>query len=228
MACKKDIAIDTPLPSSPYKIVPDTGYVGLSVRIYGKDFYPDGHNLIRFSNTFNFWSDSVNSSYLVATVPFEAKSGPITVLTNSGEIEIPASGSLNHTTILLSLSNGGIYSPSSLLESDSCMFDLTGIRRCWERTISSDTVSIVLPDFHNYNAEIRTHVFRFKNNGPNTLPSLFSFYFVRNNGSSVQVDTVNRGIIKIHSWNPTGLIQGRIFIPLYFVPPYLLDFFRVN
>ncbi len=210
LSCEKDASTNAEMPSSHFRLLPDSGAIGSLIRIQGPGFSPAG-NAIRFTGTLNYGSLAPIGDTILTEVPFGATSGPITIATNSGEQQtLTFKVTEQYDPTLLTVRSWNL--PPQPFGPDSCPnTDFSGTVRCWERNISGDTLILTLAGYLLPTNEVRTEVFKFLNSGVGRLPSPIALEVQTTNGSSIKVDTLKRGLIKIRRWDFPGRVEGKVF-----------------
>lgn len=219
----QDKGVDGP-PASSVRIFPNSGLIGSVVKIQGSGFYSDG-TWVRFSGASTSWLCTTHLDTITAVVPFDALTGPITVLTESGEqqtstFEVAETYEPNKLTAKW----WNLSPPDPWL--DSCAYGFTGIVTCWERSSSGDTVTLTLPEFYIPSGGYLTQILKFRDQGNGNLPQVISMIVENTSGSGTRIDTLQRGLIKIIQWNTSGRIQGQVFPPHWVLSPYVFTFFE--
>jgi hypothetical protein len=114
------------------------------------------------------------------------------------------------------------------LSLDNCELSMIGIWHCWERAVSGDTVTLAISVHPWENNSTLTEVIRFVDGGANPLPKYIDMIIRREYQTSVRIDTVKRGVVKLHEWSKTGRIRGEVMTPLYDPPPFVALKFGVD
>lgn len=229
LSCERDASTNPDIPPNPFKLLPDSGAIGSLIKIQGSGFFPSGNNM-RFTGTFNFGSYAPVGDTISVEVPFGATTGPITIITNSGEQQtLTFKVTEQYDPAALTVRPWNL--PPQPFGPDSCPnMDFSGIFRCWERRIVGDTLILTLGDYVLSSYDVRTQVFKFLDNGPGRLPLVISIVVYTTYGSTTRIDSLKRGLIKIRRWDFPGRVEGKIFpepraVPPQAIPPNLVTSF---
>lgn len=195
-------------------MIPDSVFIGskfkISVVIHDSVYRVD--NVI-ISDSCLVGPDSILSPYSYFTVPFLAKSGTLTALSQYNEI------GRKHVTVIESYStsimNVGWYNLAAPIAlKDTCYYD-SGNNLCiWNSAVNGDTIRLTL----NYSDKFTLYMreLTFVDQGANQLPKFVRYIFTRIDDTSTKyIDTVSTGVIKILQWNKNDGIFGQLFSSLH-------------
>ena len=195
-------------PSSKFSITPSICLIGDVIAISDTGFGTSPFNLrVRFSGGVQVRIDSATTTTLYVAVPFGAFSGYVTVVGAAQEDSLPITVYEAYDPSALQMRWYNLENPiDSANVAIDAGWDGTKHWNDWGVTISGDTVSFEIR-FIPIPHELAHYLVQFRDNGPDSLPTLISARFRHYFG----IDTLESGILKIQNWNTSSVISGRFY-----------------
>lgn len=224
--CEKDkTAIIKSIPEEPcphvLSVYPDSATVGTRLMISGMEFdINPAKNQILYNSPYLFMADSGTVDMIYTTVPLEAQSGAVTVISGSD------TGIVENFTFVKECEDSTVcvvhFNLNSRVTKTSSLLNAGfGITQEWSALVENDTVTV----FRKVTSGIMSNsqIFKFKNDQYTELPNLLSAKFILEAEYPTEYE-IETGIIKIQDWNLSGIISGRVLIESGFKVDFWYDF----